>query len=398
MRFLSDFGGTVTVKLTGADLPHTLDIWIRQGIVISGCRHLSDLEAEITMHRSQYPQAQRICRAQGDTLRVEATDGLYWHLRSLRKRKIFICGMLLFFLASLYLPTRIWFVRVDGNDTIPSRRILEAAQSCGIGFGASRRGVRSERVKNELLEALPQLQWAGVNTYGCVAEISVRERPSEEPPDDSKGIGHIISGMDGVIVSATATKGTLLCTPGQAVSAGDILISGYTDCGLSIRAEQAEGEVFAATRRKLTVILPDSYRLGPSSEVEYKKISLLVGKKRINLWKDSGIWDGTCGRMYEEYYITLPGGFQLPLGWSVERCQVRSLLPASQQQEKQEALLSETAERYLKSQMLSGTIRNEKLSFAAKSGMIQLTGEYGCLEMIGFRQRLEIGETNGENN
>ena len=36
--------------------------------------------------------------------------------------------------------------------------------------------IRSEKVKNSLLQRIPQLQWAGINTDGCVAVISVREK------------------------------------------------------------------------------------------------------------------------------------------------------------------------------------------------------------------------------
>ena len=398
MRMSSSLGGMVTVQLTGADLPSTLDSLIRQGIMINRCHFTSDLEAEITIARRQYKQLEAICLKRGDTQRLMDRKGAYWRFHSLWKRKVLLLGLAIFLIASLYLPTRVWFVRVTGNMSVPSNLIIESASSCGIRFGASRRAVRSEQVKNALLEAVPQLQWAGVNTYGCVAEISVRERSREEVPEESSGVGHVTAGLNGVIVSATATRGNLLCTPGQAVSAGDILISGYTDCGLTIRAEQAEGEVFAATRRCLTVAIPNFSLRGRLNEIEGKKISLFIGKKRINLWKDSGIWDATCDRMYEEYYITLPGGFQLPFGWSVESYRPRDLLPEPIPQENCEYLLAETAKRYLNRQMLSGTIRNAEVSFEENSGAIQMTGEYGCLEMIGFRQRLEIGETNGENN
>jgi hypothetical protein len=251
-------------------------------------------------------------------------------------------------------------------------------------------------MKNALLEAVPELQWAGVNTIGCVAEISVRERAMEELPEEITGFSHIIAGTDGFILSATVTRGSLLCAPGQSVSAGEILISGYTDCGLSIRAEQAQGEILAATRRQLDVIAPASSLTVTMEEVTKRKISLLIGKKRINLWKDSGIWDTTCDRMYEEYYITLPGGFQLPFGLSLEQYPSRLAVKCSANRERIQSLMTDMAEAYLKEQMISGTIRDSDVSFIEQEGIIQMTGEYSCVEMIGFPQPAEIGEENGE--
>ena len=392
MKFISSLSGYVRVKLTGADISATLDQLSRGGVEVLKFQMRSELEGILTVRRRDYRTFTKLCRSRGDTLEFLNRSGFYWTVKSLMQRPVLLTGVICYLLAGLYLPSRVFFVRVVGNTSVPARQILEAASDCGIGFGSSRRAVRSEKMKNKLLESVPELQWAGVNTYGCVAEISVRERTAPELPDIQSGFGHIVAGREGVIISCNATRGNLICGPGQAVAQGDILISGYTDCGLSIRAEQAQGEIFAATKRNLRVITPAVCRAAAKTGEEKKKLSLLIGKKRINLWKDSGIWDATYDRMYEEYYITLPGGFHLPIGWCVERYTSRELTERTLAHESLEKLLSGSAEAYLKDQMLSGTIRKSGLTFEEGEGILQMTGEFDCVEMIGFMQRLEIGE------
>jgi sporulation protein YqfD len=154
------------------------------------------------------------------------------------------------FLLTIFLPTRVLFIHVEGNSTVEERRILEAAQECGIRFGASRRQVRSEKMKNRLLEKVPELKWAGVNTSGCTAVISVREQPVQEQRTGYTGISSIVAACDGRITSCTVTKGNGLCAPGQVVQKGQLLISGYLDCGICIRVTGAEGEIFAETRQE----------------------------------------------------------------------------------------------------------------------------------------------------
>ena len=392
MKFVSSLTGTVKAKLTGADIAGTLDLLSCRGVEVLEFQLLSELEGILRLRRRDYREAHKLCTHRGDKLVLQHRKGIYWTLKTLWLRPVLVLGMLIYLFAALYLPSRVFFVRVVGNDKIPTRQILEAASECGIHFGSSRRAVRSEKLKNKLLEAVPELQWAGVNTYGCVAEISVRERTSPDVTKSDSAFGHIVASREGVITFCNATRGNLICGPGQAVNQGDILISGYTDCGLTIRAEQAQGEVFAATKRDLQVLTPDVCETAAQTGEEKKKISLLIGKKRINLWKDSGIWDTTCDRMYEEYYITLPGGFVLPLGWSVERYGSRELTEQELLPEDREKLLETTAEGYLKDQMLSGTIRKSHLMYDDGPGWIQLTGEFSCVEMIGIMQRLEIGE------
>ena len=280
---------------------------------------------------------------------------------------------------------------------IPDRQIIAAGESCGVYFGASRRAVRSEKVKNAILSALPELQWAGVNTKGCVAIISVRERTEAETKEEQEYVSSIVADRDGIITSCTILEGNSLCSVGQVVQKGQVLISAYTDCGLSIRATRAEGEIFAQTERNLSVVAPTECIEKREIKNTKKKISLLLGKKRINLWKDSGIWDTTCDRMYEEYYVTLPGGYQLPLGVAVETGTVYQLQESQLQPETLEASIADYGKSYLHQHMVAGEIINSSETFAVSDGLIYLNGEYVCTEMIGRVQREQIGEANGEN-
>ena len=395
MDFLSSLTGMVDVEITSADIPAALLALSQKGIPLSAVRHRGDLSVVIRIRRRDYRKVKSLCGKRGDSLRLVSRTGAYWRLKALAGRWMLLGGLLLFLGLGLFLPTRVLFVRVEGNTSVPSQRILEAAENCGIRFGASRRQVRSEKIKNALLQEISHLQWAGVNTRGCVAVISVRERTLTQEPKENAPLGHIIAMGDGVITECTATKGSLLCAPGQAVKKGDILISGYTDCGLLTQICQAEGEVYAQTQREIGAVMPSEYLQKRDNGVVKRKFSLIIGKKRINLWKDSGIWDTTCGRIYAEKYITLPGGFVLPIGWAVDICLESVLQPESCPQEEAENLLCEFARSYVKQQMMAGTVQSETQTYRQEAGVCRLEGEYICTEMIGKLQIEKIGELNG---
>ena len=386
--------GFVTVELTGADLAATVRELTDMGLTLLATVPVGELTLRITLMRREYPSFRRICEKRGNMIKVSSRHGVYWRLKSFLNRPILVIGLLAIFLSALYLPSRVLLVRVEGNERVPARKILDMAGQCGIRFGASRRRVRSERMKNTLLESVPELQWAGVNTRGCLAVISVRERSEQVQSTESATFGNIVAVTDGVILECTATRGTMLCTPGQAVREGQILISGYTDTGLAIRAERASGEIFGETMRIIRVVTPGFSMKASQNGTKRKKISLLFGKKRINLWKDSGIWDATCDRMYEEYYITLPGGFQLPLGLAVETFSQTVYLEREIPQPDAQLLLSAFGERFVKQTMIAGSIHTSNQSFESKPGILVLTGEYRCVELIGVLQRLQIGEEN----
>ncbi len=219
------------------------------------------LQYRFSVARQDFKAVRKLAKKRGDALRPVGFAGLYWRLKGLLKRPVLVLGMAFLLAVSLWVPGRVFFVQVEGNEHVPTLQIIEKAQSCGIGFGASRREVRSEIIKNNLLSAMPELQWAGVNTRGCVAVITVKERddPDKEQPND--GVSSIVAVRDGIVGELTVEQGSALVKPGQAVKAGEVLISGYTDCGLYIRAQQAKGEVYGQTQREISAVFPTEYAL-----------------------------------------------------------------------------------------------------------------------------------------
>lgn len=392
MGIFRSIRGMVALEIVSADIPGMLAAVSELNIPVFSVRTKGELAIQIVIYRSDLRAVSALCGKRGEVLRVLSRKGVYWVLRGLLSRPLLLGGMAVLMLLTLFLPTRVLFVRVEGNASVPTRLILEAAEESGICFGASRLEVRSERMKNALLEALPQLQWAGVNTSGCTAVISVRERSAGEEAQEESGVSSIVAACDGLILSTTVTRGSGLCRPGQAVTKGQVLISGYTDLGLCIRATRAEGEIFARTRRTVSAMTPSTALQRGEETSATVKYSLILGKKRINLWKGSGIWEGSCGRMYEEYYITLPGGFRLPIAIVKETAVRFETSPVTVAPGSAEAMLGEFSEAYLRSQMISGTVESSELSFIQNAGVYVLEGEYLCTEMIGRQRQEKIGE------
>ena len=288
MDIWKSLDGMVEAELTSAEPGAALEAANARGIPLYDVIQVGDLTARFRVRRRDYRTLEALSEKRGETLHLRRRMGAYWTLKRLLARPMLLCGLAVFLAAAIFLPTRIFFVRVEGNVNTPTRLILDAAGESGIRFGASRRAVRSEKMKNALLSALPQLQWAGVNTSGCVATVSVRERTDPEVTEQDSAVSSIVASRDGFIVSATVTRGNFLCRVGQSVKAGQVLISGYTDCGICIQATRAEGEIYAQTSRDFAAVTPVKWTARGEQTAVRRKYSLIIGKKRINLWKDSG--------------------------------------------------------------------------------------------------------------
>lgn len=390
-------GDQIRIRVVSADIWGSLRLLNAKEIEVFALEQEDDLTYSFALQRKFFPAARAALERRGDNVRVQGMSRLFYLQQSILSRPLLYSGLLLLTLLSFLLPTRILCVRVEGNTAVPTRKILEAAEEAGVHLMASCARVRSERMKNALLSAIPELQWAGINTYGCRAVISVRER-TEQPSaaENQEIVSSIVADRDGIVESVTALRGTSLCQPGQAVRKGQILISGYTDCGISIRATRAEGEVYAQTLRTVRALTP-LYEWTRGEDVRTQRnFSVVIGKKRINLWKGSGISDITCGRISKEYPLVLPGGFTLPVSLICETRTQGEVMVAAVAAGEAERCLDRYAQEYVLSQMIAGRVSYSDKVMETPPGAYLLTGQFLCTEMIG-RERLEIGEPNEQN-
>lgn len=378
--------GKVQLTLCCADPAGFLSELNQLAIPIEKAQTVDELTITLRISRRNLKPLTALADKRGVAWRITGRYGLYWQISHLRHRPVLVFGLGLLLFLTMYLPTRILFYRIEGNKIIPDRQIIDLAAQAGLHFGSVRREIRSEKVKNALLQAIPELEWAGINTSGCVATISVRERQQTKSPVQTEPVTCIVASRDGIVQEITVTAGKAAVQSGQQVTAGQVLISGYTDCGLSVRAERAKGEVYATTEYSLTLVLPENSAYADDKMEENKKYSLQFRKNRINLSRNSRILDTGCVKMYEENYLTLPGGFLLPLAIVTEHT-IPSPVPGEFNPEN---TLMQAAERYLRSQMIAGTVITREEEITRENGVWRLEGRYVCLEMIGREQSEEI--------
>lgn len=397
MGLWRSFSGMIRIKIISADISGALKRLTDSKILLQDVIYETYLRISVTVRRQDYKKITQLLSARGDRCEIEKKWGAYWLFQEVINRPILITGFAMLVFSSLFIPSRIFFIQVQGNHTVPTAKIVETAQDLGLSFGCDRAKIQNEQMKNALLEAIPQLDWAGITTSGCVASIEVKENLIEEPRGGNPfSVSSLVAVCDGVVESITATDGMALCQPGQAVRRGQVLISGYVDLGLVIKATRAQGEVYAKSFRTVQAISP---AIGVSRDdlcAQQTDFSLQIGKKQINFFQDSGISPVGCVKMYSKRYLTLPGGFQLPVALVTEKYYVYTT-DAYKADENAFFWMEAYADQYIQRQMIAGEVLYKKSSSEMLDDVYVLWSEYSCREQIALERHEESLNIHGEN-
>ena len=96
-----------------------------------------------------------------------------------------------------------------------------------------------------------------------------------------------------------------------------MLISAYTDLEFTTRVSAALGEIYAETLTHKQVVCPDTTLYKQPNGKTARRISLLVGEKRWNIFANGGNLEGKCDKITKIHMLTLPGGFEIPVGLEI---------------------------------------------------------------------------------
>ena len=156
------------------------------------------------------------------------------------------------------------------------------------------------------------------------------------------------------------------------------------------------------TMHRISAQIPS--QVEEKTEYGHKKrcVYLNFGRKRIKLFGNSGISVQDCDKIINEKQLTLPGGYQLPLGVTVETYRpyrpVKSILSEALAFE----ILQNAADRQVKLGMVAGQILQTEQQTQAYNGVYLLTQTTWCREMIARSEPAKIltyeEEDNGTDN
>lgn len=297
-----------------------LNLCLEFGFSFRSFRGDEDGSMAFTCPKTTAKKILRLAQERGIDLTVEKQGGVPSILARRGKRYGLmlggICGAILLFLSGRV----VWDVRVVGNETMTAEQVLEELRLCGFGVGSPLKGFRAGELENRVLLQSDSLSWISIYMDGTVAMVQVLENTS--PPQSSpKKPANLIASADGQIESIELLRGDCLVKVGQAVRAGDLLVSGvYDSKTVGVRFTRAAGRILARTERVYEIEIPIKTTEKVYSTEKTDAIWLNFFQKNIKIYKSTGNHTGSCDIIRMEKHFSEWGLSRLPISLTVETC------------------------------------------------------------------------------
>lgn len=174
--------------------------------------------------------------------------GFYNIISKYSRRLGLFIGIIFIILFVAFSNNLIWEVRVEGNELVSDKEIIEILKNLGVGEGTIKNKDILDVVHKKFLIIEPRISWISVNFDGTVAHVEVKEtKVIPEKRDKARNV-NIVASCDGVIKRIDVLNGKKEVNNGDAVTKGQLIISSFTESEKSETVvNSARGSVWAST-------------------------------------------------------------------------------------------------------------------------------------------------------
>lgn len=222
-KLFNQVGGIITARLRGENQEKVINMAMTRGIYIWDIKKTGD-SMRLKVRNNGYRALKNIADENGYILEVTDKQGLPVFKNVLKRRIGFFGGAFVFVLALYAMSSFIWFIEVSGNEQVNKSCILLSAARQGVYKGAAKWNFSRTSVEEAILRDISHLSYVKLEIKGVKARIEVVEKIF--PKEEISGPCHIVAVKDGIIEQVLVFEGQANVKEGDAVSKGDILISG----------------------------------------------------------------------------------------------------------------------------------------------------------------------------
>lgn len=340
-----------------------------------------------------YFQLHRIALHHGGTIKVIKRKGLPFLLSPLKNRWGIFFGIIFCIFLISYMGGFIWNITVVGNDRVTDTKIVDYLAQNGFKTGVRWSSTDKENLEFGVMAEFEEVSWISINKLGSLALVEINETKDRPSVIDNSKITNVVAAEDGVITHITALGGWTAVKAGDAVSKGDLLISGINESEVDEQNHfaHAHGTVLANVNTSIELnISREQKKKNFYCEKQYKAFYFFGLKIPLYMKKDAGDFDEVIEKSYLVY-----NDFRLPVGIETAKCSYYSVESKTLSDAELEELSKNELERVKNEKLKNAEIISENIDVQLENHVCRITGSYNLVKNIG--QETEILFDDDEN-
>lgn len=382
--------GCVRVRVEEGRGEALLNLCASKNIRFTNAARDSGGAVELDMTLPAYRKLESAAKDRGISIRPVKKRGLPFFARTVKNRWGLFLGMAVCVAAVWISSLFIWELDVSGNDRVSKGEILDALAELGVKTGTCRLSVNQEYISNEILQKIPELSWIAVNVSGSHGQVLVKEADPAPTMIDENTPTLVYAKKSGIISKITVLDGSSLFKVGDAVCAGETIVTGKMDSISSgARFVHAMAQVYAETKYDLSAQMPENVTVKSYTGAKKTRFALILGGKRVNLY----FFGGNPWPYYDKITTVSPlriwGGTVLPFTLVKDVYKKYEPAAGSVNTEAAESLLKARLSEQLRREIgEDGEILSVDFFTASEGGMLTVTMSAKCLEQIGTEREM----------
>ena len=284
--------GYVKLRVWGYSPERFMNLCTNRGILIWG---VCNLDGCYTMYMSlpDFFTLKEIVRKTKTKVAVLEKRGLPFLAQDVRRRKMFVFGVILCLFFIFFMSRFVWAIELCGNRMITDDELYDFLEQEGVCYGSKKNALDTGGLEKALREGFHQITWASVGINGTKVTVQVKENdlPSKEEQHRENGAfpdgADMVASADGTVVSILTRSGVPLVKAGDNVKKGDILISGLVPVKNDDQTVReygrvvSDGDILIETTKRVHLTQPFSCQYKNYTGRQKIKRFITLGSRRI---------------------------------------------------------------------------------------------------------------------
>lgn len=336
LQFIQYLKGYVCIRVWGYSPERFMNLCSNHDIFLWNIKNCGEYYT-MCITVSGFRRLKGIVKKTGTKVAIQKRCGLPFFVPKVKRRKIFLFGLVGSLIFWIWMSTFIWAVEIEGNYSISEDIFMDFLKQYDVYVGMKREEVNIEELEKKIRQNFDIVTWTSAKIDGTRLEIQIKENEvdigenmkgdrSEEEKRENEFGSNLIAEEDGQIVGMVTRKGVPQVAVGAEVKKGDVLVEGsvpvYNE-DATVKKYQyydADADIFISRNLHQIEELPLTYEKKEYTGEEKKEFLIAVMDKEIIL-RIGKVKYENYDKVTDKRQVKLLDNFYLPVyyGGSVNR-------------------------------------------------------------------------------